>query len=79
MPRYNRRTGARRVKLYKQPQLKPDGMYKEKVKFMIDVKIVKPSTTNLAEAWLNVHHTYPFQGTTGGPAQNNVHFNADNT
>ncbi len=79
MARYGRRTGARKVKLYKQPSLKPDGMYKEKIKFMVDIFVQKPDEGANAEAWLNIHHTYPLQATTGGPVNGNIHFNADNT
>ena len=80
MPMRGKRSYAARktTKLYKQPALKPDGMYKEKVKFVLDILVRVPGVGSAPSAFLNVHHTYPLQSSSGTTVPGNVHFNADN-
>ena len=67
-----------------------DGMYKEKIKFVLDVHVAKcdnlvldpdsslnPGGFNGAAAWLNVHLTKPFLGNNvvTNRHENNIYFN----
>lgn len=50
-------------------------MYKEKVKFIVDVKAKAGDGDTPATAYLNVHHTWPNTSNTADIPANNLVFN----
>ena len=61
------------MKLYKSPALKPDGMYKEKVKMIVDIKAKSPT-----EAFVNIHHTWIYPNSGGTVNAGNIVVNDGN-
>lgn len=63
MSRSSRKMAPRKgYALYRQPTVRPDGIYKEKIKMIVDVQSTVASSGGTSPVWghYNVHHTLPF-------------------
>lgn len=79
-----KRTYAKRTsRIVRQPVVRPDGLVKEKISFIVDIKMKAEPSTGAINGFLNVHLTHPYQGLDNlnmstSIVPNNVFFNADN-